>query len=106
MSKPSKSSRDSLRGEKQGFTGWHAINTRAGTYVADFALARSVLDVVGVPGHDLRDFDFAEGDGTPVMRVVSMGDISLSQTVQVKRKGTIVNSDFLDGMDIHTATTK
>jgi len=96
------------------FTGWHAINMLTGKdmpiYVADFALGTVGTGcLVGVPGHDLRDFDFAHAMGLPVMRVVSMGDDTspITDRAQVQEdEGTMVNSNFLDGMDIHTATAK
>ncbi len=96
------------------FTGWHAINMLTGKdlpiYVADFALGTVGTGcLVGVPGHDLRDFDFAKAMGLPIVRVVSTdGDTSsITERAQVQEdEGTMVNSNFLDGMDIHTATAK
>lgn len=96
------------------FTGWHAINMLTGKdmpiYVADFALGTVGTGcLVGVPGHDLRDFDFAKAMGLPIVRVVSTdGDTSpITERSQVHEdEGTMVNSQFLDGMDVHTALTK
>jgi len=102
--------------EKTGaFTGVYAINSLTGykmpIYIADYVLGNvGTGAVVGVPGHDKRDFEFAEKFGIEVIRVVvaSDGDESEIKNVdQVQEKeGKMVNSEFLDGMDIHNATEK
>lgn len=97
------------------FTGLYAVNQLNGyempVWVSDFVLAGfGTGAVVGVPGHDLRDFQFAQAFGIPVIRVVvgEGGDTSdITQEKQVQEEnGTMVNSEFLNGMDIHAATEK
>src|SRR3989339_414624 len=97
------------------FTGWSAINNLNGrlmpVYVGDFVLSGVGTGVVvGVPGHDLRDFEFAQAMDLEIIRVVkdSNGDDSeITKPEQVQESaGTMVNSDFLNGMDIHAATEK
>ncbi|MFH0821067.1 MAG: leucine--tRNA ligase [Candidatus Peregrinibacteria bacterium] len=97
------------------FTGWCAINQLTGKkmpiYVTDFVLARVGTGVVvGVPGHDLRDFEFAQSMDLEIIRVVvgPDGDSSpITRTEQVQEEaGTMVNSGFLNDLDIHTATEK
>ncbi|HEX5798272.1 MAG TPA: leucine--tRNA ligase, partial [Candidatus Saccharimonadales bacterium] len=97
------------------FTGFHAKNELTGKdmpiWVSDFVLAGfGTGAVVGVPGHDLRDFEFANEFDLPVIRVVvgSDGDKSeITKPEQVQEEiGTMINSDFLNGMDIHKATQK
>jgi leucyl-tRNA synthetase len=97
------------------FTGLYAINQLTGKkmpiWVTDFVLMNvGTGAVVGVPGHDRRDFEFAKEFGLPIIRVVvgSDGDKSpITRIEQVQEdEGTMVNSDFLDGMDIHKATQK
>jgi len=94
-------------------TGLYATNHLTGKkmpiYVSDFVLAHVGTGcVVGVPGHDMRDFEFAKEKGLEIIRVVvgSDGDQSpITKKEQVQEEnGTMVNSDFLDGMDIHKAT--
>jgi len=96
--------------EKTGvFTGLYAVNNLSGRtmpiYVSDFVLAHvGTGAVVGVPGHDVRDFEFAQAMGIEIMRVVIAPDgddseITKSEQVQ-EESGKMVNSDFLDGMDI------
>ncbi len=100
--------------EKTGvFTGLHAMNALTGkkmpVYVADFVLGSvGTGSLVGVPGPDHRDFEFAQKFGLEILRVViaSDGDASdITSLEQVQEhEGTMVNSDFLNGMKIHDAT--
>ncbi|MFH1533953.1 MAG: leucine--tRNA ligase [Nitrospirota bacterium] len=97
------------------FTGLYAMNQLTGKkmpiYVSDFVLAHVGTGcVVGVPGHDIRDFEFATEKGLEIIRVVvgSDGDetpIERPEQVQ-EHEGTMINSQFLDGMNIHDATEK
>lgn len=97
------------------FTGHYAINNLNGRkipiWVSDFVLGGfGTGAVVGVPGHDLRDFQFATTFDIPIIRVVvasdgDMSDITKEKQVQ-EEEGTMVNSDFLDGMEIMQAKEK
>jgi leucyl-tRNA synthetase len=97
------------------FTGWYATNQLNGKrlplYIGDFVLGNVGTGVVvGVPGHDKRDFEFSQAMGIEVVRVVIGKDGDASSITDVKQvqeeTGTMVNSGFLDGMDIHAATKK
>ena len=100
--------------EKTGvFTGFYCLNQltnqKMPLYISDFVLMDyGTGAVVGVPGHDLRDFEFAKKFKLPVIRVVvgSNGDKSpIIRIEQVQEEeGKMVNSEFLNGMDIHQAT--
>ena len=101
------------RGKTGAFTGSYAINNLNGerlpVWVADFVLGEfGTGAVVGVPGHDKRDFEFAQEFGLPVRRVVVGPDGDRSPIVKIEQvqeeEGTIVNSQFLDGLDTHEAT--
>jgi leucyl-tRNA synthetase len=78
-------------------------------WVSDFVLMNfGTGAVVGVPGHDIRDFQFADTFGLPVTRVVITEDgndspIESEDDVQ-EATGKMINSGFLDGLNIHTAT--
>jgi len=94
------------------FTGYEAINNLNGAkmpiWVSDFVLAGfGTGAVVGVPGHDLRDFEFAQEFRIPVIRVVvgPDGDTSfITRPEQVQEEaGTMVNSSFLDSLPIMEA---
>ncbi|KXK26070.1 MAG: Leucine--tRNA ligase [candidate division WS6 bacterium OLB20] len=97
------------------FTGMHAVNNLNGAripvYISDFVLAGFGTGVVvGVPGHDLRDFEFANAMGLEIKRVVvgPDGDTSeITKPAQVQEEsGTMINSEFLDGMEIAAATER
>lgn len=97
------------------FTGFYALNNLTGKkmpiWVSDFVLMEvGTGAVIGVPGHDKRDFEFAKEFNLPIVRVVvgSDGDISpITKIEQVQEgEGTMINSDFLNGMDIHVAKQK
>ncbi|MBI2590937.1 MAG: leucine--tRNA ligase [Candidatus Blackburnbacteria bacterium] len=97
------------------FTGVYAVNQlneeRMPIWVSDFVLMEfGTGAVVGVPGHDLRDFEFAQEFGLPVVRVVvgSDGDTSpITEARQIQEKeGTMINSGFLNNMDINLAIEK
>jgi leucyl-tRNA synthetase len=101
--------------EKTGvFTNLYCINNLNGyrmpLYISDFVLMGfGTGAVVGVPGHDIRDFEFAQVFKIPVIRVVKTGNndgpITHIEDVQ-EEEGTMINSGFLNGMGIHQATTK
>jgi leucyl-tRNA synthetase len=97
------------------FTGFYAVNNLNGKkipiYVSDFVLASfGTGAVVGVPGHDKRDFEFAKAFDLPIIRVVVAKDGDKSEITSVdqvqEEEGIMINSDFLDGLDIHKATKK
>ena len=96
-------------------TGLYCVNQLNGTkiplYISDFVLAGFGTGVVvGVPGHDIRDFEFASVMHLPIIRVVTGkdGDITpITHKEQVQEdEGTMIHSDFLNGLDIHAATVK
>jgi leucyl-tRNA synthetase len=104
--------------EKTGvFTGAYAINHVSGeeipVWIGDFALMNVGTGAVqGCPGHDLRDFEFAQKHGIPIKRVVVGPDEDLSpvdspeKIISKGMKGVMVNSEFLDGLDFKTAMNK
>jgi leucyl-tRNA synthetase len=62
--------------------------------------------IFGCPAHDQRDIDFARKYGLPVLRVVADGeetDQHFTGDEAYTGPGRIVNSHFLDGMDITAA---
>jgi leucyl-tRNA synthetase len=76
-------------------------------YIANFVLMEYGTGAVfGVPAHDQRDFDFATKYALPIRRVVSDGDRTDAEfdgTEAWTGPGTLVNSHFLDGMDVEDA---
>lgn len=97
------------------FTGFYVTNPlnnkKLPVWVSDFVLAGfGTGAVVGVPGHDMRDYQFATQFDIPVERVVigpDGDDSAITSAEQVQEKaGTMTNSGPLDGLDIHDATQK
>ncbi|WP_423606265.1 leucine--tRNA ligase [Sphingomonas sp. MS122] len=99
--------------EKLGFdTGIRAIHPfdpawELPVYIANFVLMDYGTGAVfGVPAHDQRDFEFATKYGLPIRRVVSDGDKTAPEFTDSEAysgPGTLVNSHFLDGMDVPDA---
>ncbi|WP_336985415.1 leucine--tRNA ligase [Altererythrobacter aquiaggeris] len=99
--------------EKLGFdTGLRAVHPLASdidlpVYIANFVLMEyGTGAVMGVPGHDQRDFEFATKYKLPIMRVVASNaaDAAMPFGAQAESgDGVIVNSRFLDGMDTASA---
>jgi leucyl-tRNA synthetase len=76
-------------------------------YIANFVLMDYGTGAVfGVPAHDQRDFEFATKYGLPIRRVVSDGartEPEFTDAEAYSGPGTLVNSHFLDGMDVPDA---
>ena len=76
-------------------------------FVANFVLMDyGTGAVMGVPAHDQRDLDFARKYELPVRRVVADGDTVdayFRGNEAYNGPGKLVNSDFLDGLDVKAA---
>ena len=99
--------RDVRMGGKQGFdTGQHAINPFSGKevpiWVANFVLwGYGTGAVMGVPGHDERDFEFAKAYDLPITVVVQRADAPISAETMTEAhagEGSLVNSDKYNGL--------
>ncbi len=98
--------------EKLGFdTGITARHPFTGepmpVFIANFVLMDyGTGAVMGVPGHDQRDFEFATKYQLPIARVVAkdvaQADAPMGDEAEAG-DGVIVNSDFLDGMSVEDA---
>jgi len=98
--------------EKLGFdTGITAKHPFTGAdlpvYIANFVLMDyGTGAIMAVPGHDQRDFDFATKYGLPIPRVVAPSAADADKPFDAEAEsgeGVLVNSDFLDGMEVEAA---
>ncbi len=60
--------------------------------------------VMAVPAHDSRDYAFAKHFDLPILEVISGGD--LSKEAYDAKEGKLINSDFLNGLDVKEAVKK
>lgn len=107
--------RTDLAKEKTGvFTGSYCYSRltkkKLPIWVADFVLMNfGTGAVVGVPGHDKKDFEFAKKYSLEIIRVVTQNgetsEIADLEDVQ-EEYGKMINSDFLNGLDIMDAKEK
>ncbi len=98
--------------EKLGFdTGITAKHPFTGAdlpvYIANFVLMEyGTGAIMAVPGHDQRDFDFATKYGLPILRVVASDPADADKPFTGEAEagdGVLVNSDFLNGMNVADA---
>ncbi|KUG08845.1 leucine--tRNA ligase [Solirubrum puertoriconensis] len=89
------------------FTGSYALHPFSGEklpiWVADYVLAGYGTGVVmAVPAHDTRDFAFAKHFSLPIVPVVEGFDEEANEAYAAK-EGRIINSDFLNGLEVKPA---
>lgn len=95
------------------FTGSYAIHPltkeRVPVWISDYVLAGyGTGAVMAVPAHDSRDFAFARAFNLPVKQVVvpdgeQQEDTSAWTESKDSKSGTVVNSSFLDGLEVKQA---
>ncbi len=101
--------RTELVKEKTGveIKGVRAINPATGKeipiFISDYVLAGyGTGAIMAVPAHDERDWDFAKKFGLPIIEVVAGGDVQNAAFTDVET-GKLVNSGFLDGLEVKDA---
>ena len=104
--------RTELVKEKTGveIDGLKAINPVTGKeipiFVSDYVLMTyGTGAIMAVPGHDQRDWEFAKKFNLPIVEVVKGGNVQ-EEAFTDTEDGIIINSDFLDGMDVKDAFEK
>jgi leucyl-tRNA synthetase len=108
----SRSERDRMADVKKitgVFTGGYVLHPFTGKqipiWIGDYVLAGyGTGAVMAVPGHDSRDYAFAKHFGLDIIEVVSGGD--LSKESYDAKEGKLVNSDFLNGLEVKDAVKK
>ncbi len=86
-----------------------AVNpVTAGTipvFISDYVLITyGTGAIMAVPGHDTRDWEFARKFDLPIVEVVRGGDVTKEAFTDTET-GIMVNSGFLDGMEVADAKT-
>ncbi|MBR4657683.1 MAG: leucine--tRNA ligase [Clostridia bacterium] len=101
--------RSELAKEKTGvpLKGVYAINPCTDepipVWISDYVLmGYGTGAIMAVPGHDTRDWEFARKFGLPVIEVVAGGDIEKEAFTDCET-GVMVNSGFLNGMQVEEA---
>ncbi len=61
--------------------------------------------IMAVPAHDERDWEFAKKFALPIVEVVAGGNVQEAAFTDVAA-GKLVNSDFLDGLEVKDAKAK
>jgi leucyl-tRNA synthetase len=99
--------------EKKGFdtgrTVTHPLDPewKLPLWIANFVLMDYGTGAIfGVPGHDQRDFEFATKYRLPIRRVVASSPEDAGKAIEGEAEsggGVIVNSRFLDGMEVEAA---
>jgi leucyl-tRNA synthetase len=87
------------------FLGAYATNPANGqripVFIADYVLSGyGTGAIMAVPGHDQRDWEFAQEFGLPIIEVIAGGDVSQQAYTG---DGELVNSDHLDGLSVTSA---
>ncbi len=87
------------------FTGAHCLHPLTGEEIPIWTADYVLMDygtgaIMAVPGHDERDFEFAEKFGIEIKRVLES-----KEDLPFIGDGKLVNSQFLDGLDKSQAIT-
>ncbi len=91
------------------FTGAYAINPLNGKeipiWISDYVLAGyGTGAIMAVPAHDSRDYAFAKHFGLPIIPLIEGADVS-EESFDAK-EGKMINSGFLNGLDVKEAIQK
>lgn len=94
------------------FTGSYVTHPFTGKdipiWVGDYVLAGyGTGAVMAVPAHDVRDFKFANFFGLPLPQVIEPNaEHDLSKAAWGEKEGKMINSDFLNGLEVKAAIKK
>ena len=101
--------RSELAKDKTGvpLKGVNAINPATGkpipVWISDYVLmGYGTGAIMAVPAHDTRDYEFAKTMGLPIVEVVAGGNIEKEAFTDCET-GVLVNSGFLNGMQVEDA---
>ena len=92
----------------KGVTATNPVNGKEiPIWISDYVLASyGTGAIMAVPAHDDRDWAFAKKFGMPIIQVITgEGDVNEKANVDVET-GTMMNSGFLDGLEVKDAIEK
>ncbi|QUH19125.1 leucine--tRNA ligase [Alkaliphilus sp. B6464] len=111
-SKKSEFERTELVKDKTGvkIEGVEATNPATGKqipiFISDYVMmSYGTGAIMAVPGHDTRDWDFAKAFNLPIVEVVAGGNVEEAAYTDTD-EGIIVNSEFLNGLEVKEAKEK
>ncbi|WP_026894978.1 leucine--tRNA ligase [Clostridiisalibacter paucivorans] len=75
-------------------------------FISDYVLmSYGTGAIMAVPGHDTRDWEFAKKFDLPIVEVVEGGNIEEGAYTDIEH-GVLINSDFLNGLNVEEAKKK
>ncbi len=75
-------------------------------FISDYVLmSYGTGAIMAVPGHDTRDWEFAKKFNLPIVEVVKGGDIE-KEAYTDTNTGILVNSGFINGLEVNKAKEK
>ncbi len=89
----------------EGVTAINPVNQKEiPIFISDYVLiSYGTGAIMAVPAHDSRDWDFAKKFNLPIIEVVAGGEDVKSAAYTECATGTLVNSDFLNGLSVDEA---
>ncbi|MDD4075046.1 MAG: leucine--tRNA ligase [Eubacteriales bacterium] len=92
----------------EGVTAVNPVNNQPiPVWVADYVLmGYGTGAIMAVPAHDERDWDFAKKFNLPIIEVVAGGKNVQEEVFTDVASGVLVNSDFLNGLEVKDAIAK
>ncbi len=113
LQKKSDFERSELAKEKTGVAidGLTAINPvnekEIPIWVSDYVLmSYGTGAIMAVPAHDTRDWEFAKKFNLPIIEVVAGGENVQEEAYTDVASGKLINSGFLDGLEVAEAKEK
>ena len=92
-----------------GLTAVNPVNGKEiPVWISDYVLmSYGTGAIMAVPAHDERDWEFAKKFGMPIIEVVAGSPVDVNEAVYTDvASGTLVNSDFLNGLSVTEAKEK
>ena len=93
----------------KGFTAVNPVNNKeVPVWISDYVLmSYGTGAIMAVPAHDERDWDFAKKFNMPIIEVVEGSPVDVNEAVYTDvATGTLVNSEFLNGLSVAEAKEK